>query len=179
MLSAIVLSRINIISRGSHARLSKGRAWLPLPPSKDVEAVSLFRIENRRSVCRPTRREANLGVDEPSPRRAFAAAMEVQALEVVFHSIQEARQSEVPVRAQHDQRINFVRPLLAWEGFTQRAIPNDQAELILRHVQGLMESENNGHQQGLRGTYPGDAGRSAPSPEIKLPGIVPKRKIPA
>ena len=60
--------------------------------------------------------------------------MEVQALEVVFYSIQEAQRAGVPTRAQHDQRINFVRPLLAWAGFTELAILDDQAKLILRHV---------------------------------------------
>ena len=148
---------------------------------KAVISYYLSRTNHRHQLAWPTQTTIanDLGISLKTICRAFAAAMEVQALEAVFHSIQEARQSEVPVRAQHDQKINFVRPVLTWEGFTQRAIPDDQAELILRHVQGLMESENNGHQQGLGGAYPRDAGRSAPPPEVRLPGIVPKRKIPA
>ena len=148
---------------------------------KAVISYYLSRTNHRHQLARPTQTTIanDLGISLKTICRAFAATLEVQALEAVFHSIQEARQSEVPVRAQHDQKINFVRPVLTWEGFTQRAIPDDQAELILRHVQGLMESENNGHQQGLRGAYPRDAGRSAQPPEVRLPGIVPKRKIPA
>ena len=103
---------------------------------KAVIGYYLSRTNHRHQLAWPTQTTIaeDLGISLKTVRRAFAAAMEVQALEVVFYSIQEAQRAGVPARAQHDQRINFVRPLLAWAGFTELAIPDDQAKLILRHV---------------------------------------------
>ena len=65
---------------------------------KAVIGYYLSRTNHRHQLAWPTRTTIaeDLGISLKTVRRAFAAAMEVQALEVVFYSIQEVQRAEVP-----------------------------------------------------------------------------------